>query len=57
MLVQGGTYCEVGLFSWGGYTVVELVSLSLKFESLLDPTIALVVKIGPQSGFDFIERP
>ena len=57
MLVQSVTYCEVGLYSSGGYTVVGLVSISLKFGGLLNPTIGLVVKIGPQSGFDFIEGP
>ena len=49
-LVQIGTCCEVDILSWGGYTVVELVSISLRFGSLLNPTIDLVVKIGPQSG-------
>ena len=49
-LVQVGTYCEVDVFSWGGYTVVELVSISLKFGSLQNPIIGSVVKIGPQSG-------
>ena len=51
------TGCEVGLFTWGGYTVFELVSISLKFGGLLNPTNGLVVTIGSQSGFDFIEGP
>ena len=49
-LVETGTYCGRDSFCWGGYTVIELVSISLKFESLLSPTIGLAVKIGPQSG-------
>ena len=49
-LVQTGACCEVDVYSWGGYTVVELVSMSLKFGSLLNPTIDSVVKIDPQSG-------
>ena len=49
-LVQTGTYCGDDSFCWRGYTVTELVSISLKFGSLLNPAIGLVVKIGPQSG-------
>ena len=49
-LVQTGTCCGAILVSWGGYTVFELVSMSLRFGSLLNPTIGFVVKIGPQSG-------